>query len=768
MISPLSHSRGVEGWTMALLVVAVVVVASCGEGPSGEEFDRELDRLLHRTRDLATRAAHFDHDRTLREIGVDSSIGTLYRLDEHLEEAAQEVRAEDLSVLRPVLAIVDPGDGSRRSEEIVAYPVDLRTPDIGALEMEIRSPLLGRLEIELQGGDAGEALTIEFPLVGDGLVHTYRLDVAKTLGSWASQRLVRLRVRVPKQEGKDPVEVRSFRFLSLTSPFADAGYGSIHHRHAGEIRRSVYQWSSSALRIPVYIDDQVEAELDVGGATLLAGSPVRVEIALLDRGDRRILLSSTLEAGDGWNDWRLPLGILESGDLTIELAVVSERPNVVFWSNPAVVSRPERRFNVIVVLEDALRADHLSCYGYDRQTTPVKDAFARRGVRFASCYSQATKTRFSCPSFMTSLAPTATGVEGIWNLHGALDENYVTLAEVLRRRGFMTASIHQNPNAGSPAGLDQGFSFLFENIPGRAQEFYSGLPMQWIEKHGHRNFFLYLHLADPHEPYHPPDGFRFWFNELSMGPGDGASPARFDRQDPRWMQAARRALYDGEVAFNDHWFAAFLERLDNLGLSDDTLIVFMSDHGEHLGEHGRWSHNPPGYVQVLHTPLIMVSPRHLEPGVVVDEIVQNLDIMPTVLDLAGADVRSLLMQGDSLVPLMTGGTPTGWSRNLGYSEEALVKKSRMDPRPYGSVFFGRWHLLDSVHASMALFDLGLDPEETSRVRPSRRLRRRIPAFLRDMQHAELEIWRGVTGARQTAVSLDHETISVLKALGYLE
>ena len=134
------------------------------------------------------------------------------------------------------------------------------------------------------------------------------------------------------------------------------------------------------------------------------------------------------------------------------------------------------------------------------------------------------------------------------------------------------------------------------------------------------------------------------------------------------MREARRALYDGEVRFNDYWFAAFLERLDGLGLTDDTLIVFMSDHGEHLGEHGRWSHNPPGFIQVLHTPLIMVSPRRIQPGLVVDEIVQNVDIMPTILDLAGVDGGALLMQGNSLLPLMTGKAPTGWRRNLAYSE----------------------------------------------------------------------------------------------------
>jgi arylsulfatase A-like enzyme len=332
----------------------------------------------------------------------------------------------------------------------------------------------------------------------------------------------------------------------------------------------------------------------------------------------------------------------------------------------------------------------------------------------------------------------------------------------------VTASIHQNPNAGSPAGLDQGFSYLFENVPGRAEELYSGLPLRWIEARHDRNFFLYLHLADPHEPYHPPDAFRTWFDELESTAVGGVAARRLDRQDPEWLREARRALYDGEVSFNDRWFAVFLQRLDDLGLSDDTLIVFMSDHGEHLGEHDRWSHNPPGYVQVLHTPLIMVYPRRIQKGLVIDEIVQNLDIMPTILDLAGVEGGSLLIQGDSLVPLMTEGSQRQWMRNLAYSEEALLKKSRQDPRPYGSVFFDRWHVLDSIYAPMELFDLERDPAETKRLRTSRMVKTRIPAFLRDMQRAELEIWRHITGERQTAVTLDRETISVLKALGYLE
>jgi arylsulfatase A-like enzyme len=502
-----------------------------------------------------------------------------------------------------------------------------------------------------------------------------------------------------------------------------------------------------------------EAELDLGAAALLVDRPVRIEVALVHAGERKGLLSTTLSAGSGWTDRRLPLGSVEGGDALIELSVTSDDPNIVFWSNPAVVVPAERRFNVIMVLEDALRADRLSCYGHHRETTPVKDAFARRGVRFANCYAQATKTRFSCPSFMTSLYPTATGVEGIWHPHPSLHPNYITLAEVLRRRGFVTASIHQNPNAGSPAGLQQGFSFLFESVAGRAEDLYTGLPLQFIEERRGRNFLLYLHLADPHEPYDPPEAFRGWVEEI-----DG----KYDRRDPRWMKESRRALYDGEIAANDHWFASFLEHLEKLGLTDDTLVIFMSDHGEHLGEHDLWSHNPPSFLQVLHTPLIMVYPRRLPDGVVVDEIVQNLDIMPTILELAGVDNDATLMQGESLLALMLERAALPWNRDLAYAEEALLKRSRDDPRPYGSVFSGRWHVLDSLFAPTRAFDVVVDPNEASPLRTSRELRKRIPGFLRDMQLAELEIWRNVTGGNEATVTLDPEAISELRALGYLE
>jgi arylsulfatase A-like enzyme len=745
-----------------LTIVVVLFGAACGGGPPHERIDPELERLLERTHELAERVRVFDHDRVLAEIGVDPENGVLCRFDERLGEVRHRVIGEAGDERRSTTTRVSLDDLELGADGIMDSPLDLPLRDFSAVELRVVSASRHRLEIELRSEKPSEAVTIDLDTVGDGAVHTYRLAIDRVVSSWVGKRLAGLRLRLPDRPGEH-FEIQDVALLSNTSAFGHAAYGVTHRREGPETRRSIFQWSSSVLGFPVSLEQSAGAELDLGVSVLLGDRPVEIEVALLHAGAERRLWSTTVSSGAGWTDRRVSLDRVPTGGSVIELRVASEDPNVVFWSNPAVVVPPQRRFNIIMVLEDALRADHLSCYGHDRQTTQVKDAFAERGVRFARCFAQATKTRFSCPSFMTSLYPTATGVEGIWHPHPSLAESYITVAEVLRRRGFVTASLHQNPNAGSPAGLHQGFSYLFENLPGRAENIYTGLPLRFIEKHRERNLFLYLHLADPHEPYDPPEAFRGWFERLAVEPG-----APVDRSDPRWMLEARRALYDGEIAANDRWFGVFLEKLERLGLAEDTLVIFMSDHGEHLGEHGLWSHTPPGYVQVLHTPLIMVYPRRLPGGVVVEALVQNLDIMPTILELAGIDSGGLLMQGDSLLPLVLEESEGGWSRDLAYSEEALLKKSREDPRPYGSIISDRWHVLDSLYAPMKVFDLSLDPTEVDPQRATRRLSNRIQSWLRDQQLAELEIWRGITGGEDETVALDPETIDRLRALGYLE
>ena len=156
----------------------------------------------------------------------------------------------------------------------------------------------------------------------------------------------------------------------------------------------------------------------------------------------------------------------------------------------------------------------------------------------------------------------------------------------MRSQGFLTASFIQNTNAGPAAGLHQGFGQLF-HIRGAA-EGYGKLFFDWLQELHDRNFFAYVHVLDPHGVYDPPADFRGWYEELAPG----RTPVERDdlEHDPAWVETptleGRRALYDGEIRANDHHFERLLEELERLELLKDTLVIFLADHGEHLGERG--------------------------------------------------------------------------------------------------------------------------------------------------------------------------------------
>ncbi|MEZ4549018.1 MAG: sulfatase-like hydrolase/transferase [Desulfobacterales bacterium] len=234
---------------------------------------------------------------------------------------------------------------------------------------------------------------------------------------------------------------------------------------------------------------------------------------------------------------------------------------------------------------------------------------------FSRAFSQATYTRPSCVSLMTSLYPSATGV---WTKFEKLHDNYLTLAEIMRNQGFVTIMVTQNVNAGPHSGLHQGFSYVFDPsaIGSDASDIYQGhLFQKCIEDHKNRNLFIYLHLIDPHGPYDPPIDKDILTREIAALKNQ--QPVEKDLQfDPPWLTTpthqSRVFLYDEEIKHNDLYFADFIATLKNSNIYDETLIAFISDHGEHLGEHGLWGHKPPGYRQVLNVPVILSFPEKIK------------------------------------------------------------------------------------------------------------------------------------------------------------
>jgi arylsulfatase A-like enzyme len=355
----------------------------------------------------------------------------------------------------------------------------------------------------------------------------------------------------------------------------------------------------------------------------------------------------------------------------------------------------------------------------------------------------------------------------------------VTLAELMRGHGFETAAFVQNDNGGAPAGLQQGYGMLLdgETLGGAPQNVYGDRVLAWLTANRDRNVFLYLHLIDPHGRYDPAPPFDRWYREL--GPGRtpvGAEGLAFGwKLDPPWLAGpptaeGRGLLYDGEIRQNDHYFERLLTHLEREGILDDTLVIVLADHGEHLGEHGLWQHHPPGFIQVLRVPLLMVYPAALPAGRRVAAPVELVDVAPTILELAGIDAAPLRFHGESLLPLVHGdGSPAG--QRIAVSEEVVRYRDRDDPAVWGSVFFDGWHLLTwpddgEVHA----YHYVQDPEEThARVlRADDRVAREALTLLRELKTTNLGTWSALGGRASDDVHVAPEAEERLRALGYVD
>jgi arylsulfatase A-like enzyme len=444
-----------------------------------------------------------------------------------------------------------------------------------------------------------------------------------------------------------------------------------------------------------------------------------------------------------------------------------------------VYSARREPFNVILLVEDALRADRLGMYGHHRPTSPVRDSIADDGVLFLNPIAQATETRASVPALMTSLLPSLTGV---WDFKDRLKDEYLTLAEVLRAQGFVTAAFVQNGNAGPYAGLHQGFtsSFDTELIGKKTEEILGGPLFAWLEKHRERNFFTYLHITDPHGVYDPPPPFDRWYHEAGEA---RRTPVERLYLDPDWeknpTKEGRRLLYDGEIRNNDRLLEGLLDKLEELGIRENTLLVMTSDHGEYLGEGGHWMHKPPGRLQVLRVPLVMSYPARFKEPRQISSTVQSIDVMPTILELAGIDSGGLLMQGDSLVDLIEGRRPGYWENRICLSEEPIVM-SRQDHQAYGSMFFRQLHVNNSplnwpgrlpAWLKMRVFNFEKDRTQSSlfpSLLPDLWLRYQFLSVLSEVFDNNIAAHAKLTGGTDDTYKTDIEVLRQLRSLGYVQ
>ena len=414
--------------------------------------------------------------------------------------------------------------------------------------------------------------------------------------------------------------------------------------------------------------------------------------------------------------------------------------------------------NVLFVLIDTLRAHHLGCYGYERDTSPALDALAARGVRFARHLAHSSWTKVSMASLWTGLHPLR---HGVTRFDDVLSPDATLPAEILREAGLRTSAIYRNGWVAPHFGFAQGFEIYERPVvrfmdPAIRKENPTVLgggtdidvveaAEEFLRVHGDERWFLYLHLMDVHE---------YVYDESTAAFGTN-----------------HRDVYDNSILRENVVIDQLMGRLWGAGHAEDTLVVIASDHGEAFNERGIEGHARYVYRETTEVPLILSFPFRLDPGVVVESRTRNVDVWPTLLDLLGlpalpeTDGRSRLPE---LLAAARGEAPPG-EAPLGY---AFLDRSwgqrTSQPAPTVSISDGplRYVWIGGARGETVkeeLFDASVDPEER------RDLLAELPADaerLRALAQEHLASQPAAWAVDTPSLEIDELELNQLRALGY--
>lgn len=443
-------------------------------------------------------------------------------------------------------------------------------------------------------------------------------------------------------------------------------------------------------------------------------------------------------------------------------------------------AEPKGPMNVVVIVADSVRSDHLNAYGYGRETTPNLAAMAAKGALFKDCISQATGPTASVASILTSLYPSS---------HTALadgsrlPDEAETAAELFQKAGYVTLGASGLPAA---SNLRQGFGTFIE-ISLADPNSISNLVQQtlvWLEQHKTGPFFVFLHLRGPlshdfapgNNTWAEPDKLKRYRERLSAfkDRNNRCLPTREELEkaqiDPVQFSADAADVYDDSLHGMDSEIGRLVAGLDTLGVRDKTVVVFTGSFGqEFVGRPGK----PCGsnvYGEVANVPLLIAGPAGVRPGAVLSETVQTIDVLPTLLDMNGLPVPESV-QGTSLLQSMTGDNAA--ASVLG--SRPAITESSSDTTSNVSAFScavaaDGWKLVQNGDPSggqavFELFDRGKDLLDTSNIAGAN------PEVVEKLK-SELTGWRErVNSARLTAESApsagpESETVEQLKSLPY--
>ena len=382
--------------------------------------------------------------------------------------------------------------------------------------------------------------------------------------------------------------------------------------------------------------------------------------------------------------------------------------------------------NVVYIVIDTLRADHLGCYGYKRDTSPNMDKLASEGVLFEYAFPSDVPTQPSYTAMFTGLRGIHTGVVS-HSYYENLEEDTPVFPELLAQNGVTTASVSTLYTM--RRWFARGFLYSMDPAAGNRRklqqvdaEEINAYAVPWIEDHRDEPFFLFLHYWDPHGLYKPPEQYRGMFYT-----GDSYDPENHSldylKSHPVWSFTKNQidaigenitdleyvvSQYDAEIRYVDDQVQVIFDTLEKQGLSDDTLIILTSDHGESMGEHNFYFDHFEVYDTTIHVPLIMKHPKLLPKGKRVHELIQStISIAPTILNQYGIKPPAN-MKGKDLVRIANG-EEDGYPEII--SNQGLWTAKR-------AIRTKEWKLIKTTHKAFwdtpprELYKIDEDPDET--------------------------------------------------------
>ncbi len=402
-------------------------------------------------------------------------------------------------------------------------------------------------------------------------------------------------------------------------------------------------------------------------------------------------------------------------------------------------SAPALKSNVVLIVVDALRADHLGVYGYGKPTSPHLDRLAREGVLFMHARATSSWTLPSVASILTGLYPAAHGAD---RATFALSNTVPTMPEAFRSAGYRTAAISANPSYVTPRhGLGRGFDEFHVEHGGLTEErrgdvmpadpwsrsfarvsgadVVTSRALEWVAAHddGAAPYFLYLHYVDPHAGYFPPDAEATRFGVAVDDPlrGDAQWPVLASPKAPAAdVVATLVGLYDAEIAHTDAEIGRLIAGVR--GRPRPTLFVVVGDHGEELNDHGGMGHGRTLFDEVLRVPFLVAGPG-LVAGRVIVNPVSLVSVWPTLAAVVGMPPPRNV-SGIRLLDPDGSGEPPGAQHLFAHLERWNVGESPWHSR---AVVVGSWKLIPGPPPWPTLFDLSLDPLEQLGVKVDRQM-----------------------------------------------